>query len=326
MVKMHQYESSLAPYIEELIIQKRAQGYIYEFEADILKFFDRFCIEANFDGNVITRELIMAWSERRPVESLGYRSQRISFVRQLCLYMNSLGIDSYIPKNFSKKELSIPHIMNKEELSAFFASVDQYSKDSEDGYFHRFALGYRVLFRLFYFCGMRLSEGVGLGIKQVDLKSGRIQILQSKGRKDRVVYMSEDLKEYCSCYVATLKAHVADTNWLFPGKDPGDPMRRSTVCRKFRQFWGMTPYAATCDKPPTTHSLRHSFVVDKMNEWMAQGKDLGVLVPYLCKYLGHSSPKETFYYYHQVQQAFTIIREKDKMSTIVIPEVTNYEN
>jgi len=325
MVKAHEYTSSLAPYIEELITQKRAQGYIYGFEADIFELFDRFCIENGFTGNVITRELIMAWSEQRPVESLGYRSQRISFVRQLCLYMSSLGIDSYIPKNFSSKERSVPHIMSKEELSAFFASVDQYSKNNEGGFFYRFALGYRVLFRLYYFCGMRLSEGVGLGLKQVDLKSGRIQVLQSKGRKDRVVYMSDDLKEYCSCYAEALRAHVADTAWLFPGKNPEIPMHKSIVCRKFRQFWEMTPYAATCDKPPTTHSLRHGFVVDKMNEWMAQGKDLGVLVPYLCKYLGHHSPKETFYYYHQVQQAFSIIREKDKMSPIVIPEVADYE-
>jgi len=326
MVKTYEYKSRLAPYIEGLLEQKRALGYLYEFEAYILKSFDGFFLENEPDGDSITRELIMAWSKKRPVESLGYRSQRISFVRQLCLFMCSLGIDAYIPRNFSTKELSVPHILNKEELRALFEAIDNYSDENRSGSFHRFALSYRVMFRLYYFCGMRLSEVVNLGLEQVDLKSGRIQILQSKGRKDRVVYMSDDLREFCCCYVDAIRPHALDSVWLFPGRNPETPMSRTSLCKRFRQFWEMTPYARSCDKQPTVHSLRHSFVVDKMNEWMAEGKDLGVLVPYLCKYLGHSTPRETFYYYHQVQQAFSIIREKDLLSSIVIPEVMDYED
>ena len=42
MNKKYVYSSSLAPYIEGLIGQKRADGYIYEYEAYILKTFDNF--------------------------------------------------------------------------------------------------------------------------------------------------------------------------------------------------------------------------------------------------------------------------------------------
>ena len=45
------------------------------------------------------------------------------------------------------------------------------------------------------------------------------------------------------------------------------------------------------------------------------------LLPYLSKFLGHSSPSETFYYYHTVQEAFRIIRKKDKKADAVISEV-----
>ena len=53
---------------------------------------------------------------------------------------------------------------------------------------------------------------------------------------------------------------------------------------------------------------------------MAQGLDLNVLMPYLARFLGHKSPDETFYYYHQVLEAFRVIHEKDTIAKCVIPE------
>ena len=87
----------------------------------------------------------------------------------------------------------------------------------------------------------------------------------------------------------------------------------------------MTPFASTCDKAPTIHALRHTFVVNRMNEWMLDGISLNSMMPYLSRYLGHSSVEDTFYYYHQVDKAFQIIRGKDSLSEKVIPEVVHYE-
>lgn len=76
---------------------------------------------------------------------------------------------------------------------------------------------------------------------------------------------------------------------------------------------------------PTVHSLRHTFVVMRMNQWMEEGIRLEAMMLYLRKYLGHASVNDTFYYYHQVESAFHIIREKDTVSQHVIPEVYDYE-
>jgi len=54
---------------------------------------------------------------------------------------------------------------------------------------------------------------------------------------------------------------------------------------------------------------------------MEQGVSLKEMLPYLSRFLGHASPNETFYYYHQVDSAFRIIRQRDKSSSSVIPEV-----
>jgi len=98
MIEDYFYHSSLAPYIEGLIRQKRADGFLYEYEAYSLKTFDDFCVLNGFDETVITRDLIMKWAVQRDTEGVNYRNQRVSFVRQLSLYMNSLSILSYIPR------------------------------------------------------------------------------------------------------------------------------------------------------------------------------------------------------------------------------------
>lgn len=87
----------------------------------------------------------------------------------------------------------------------------------------------------------------------------------------------------------------------------------------------MTPYAGKVDKKPTVHSLRHTYVVTKMNDWMNEGKDFEAMMPYLRRYLGHTSIDETQYYYHQVVSAFEIVRKHDSVAGRVIPEVVPYE-
>jgi integrase len=62
-----------------------------------------------------------------------------------------------------------------------------------------------------------------------------------------------------------------------------------------------------------------------MNKWMEEGKNLNAMMPYLSAYLGHTSPQDTFYYYHQIESSFRIIRKKDISSGSIIPEVGGYE-
>jgi len=313
-------KSPFAPYIEGLLAQKRAGGYIYDSEAKTLESFDRFYIEQGLVGAEITRDIFMAWAEQRETENLATRARRATVLRQLALYMKALGKDAYVSNISFSTNKAVVHVLSAKELAALFAVIDTYTIGIPA--LRYFELEYRLLFRLYYCCGMRLFEGVKLTWQDVDLTDGSITILQSKGRKDRVVYMADDLCGFLSDYLLAMKRLVPETPWVFPGRDPSKHIVKHSVCRKFREFWAKTPYAEHCDKQPTPHCLRHTYVVDKMNEWMAQGKDLGVMMAYLSAYLGHSTMEETFYYYHHTHKASSIIKAKDIMSSVVIPEVT----
>jgi integrase len=321
---MREYRSSLAPYISGLITQKKACGYIYDYEAYVLESFDRFCIEENHTADTITRDLVMKWAIQRPTERKNTRNQRVSFVRQLALYMQSLGKKPYIPKHFASETVEVPHVLSRAELAAFIAVVDAYRPPQSA--FQRLIPTYRVLFRLFYCCGLRLAEGCYLRRCCLDLKRGTIKVLQSKGNKDRLVYLHEDVVGMCRAYDETMEKIAPEREWFFPGRRLDRPFQKTSVDKKFREFWNRTRFAGKVDKKPTVQSLRHTFVVDKMNEWMEKGVDTAVMMPYLSRYLGHASISETQYYFHSIEQAFPIVRSRDSAADMIIPEVVIYED
>ena len=323
MKKNYDYNSNFSLYIKGLINQKRADGFLFEYESYILKVFDDFCVNNDFQDNVITRDLVMKWAIQRETEGINYRNQRVSIVRQLSTYMNSLGINSYIPKHTASTVITVPHILNTEELESLFRVIDSYLPKSKK--WHRFSMEYQVIFRLYYCCGLRLAEACNLKISDVNLDDGILKIIQSKGNNDRLVYMANDVTELCKNYNKKMASILPDCKWFFPGGDPNYPIRKTSMDRKFKQLWNMTSFADECDKAPTIHALRHTFVVNKMNEWMMNGISLNNRIPYLSKYLGHSRVEDTFYYYHQVDRAFQIVRQKDSISDKVIPEVVEYE-
>lgn len=326
MLRTYEYASPLKPYIEGLISQKRSLGYNYEYEAYMLKTFDDYCIKKGLEKAGITKAFLGDWYVLRNTESKGYRGQRISSVRQLSLYMNSLGLDAYIPRDFSSREVHVPHILNDEEVESFFKAVDSYRSAAPAKPFQRLAAEYKVFFRIVYCCGLRNAEACNLKVQDVDLDKGTLTIIHSKGNKDRLVYLSDDMKQLCREYLYCLCNTLGfEPVWFFPCRIPTMSMRKTSIDKKFNEFWMQTPFSFTCDKKPTVHSLRHTFVVKRMNLWMEQELSLNAMMPYLSKYLGHKGRNETFYYYHQNESAFRIIRQKDTASGTVIPEVSAYE-
>lgn len=80
---------------------------------------------------------------------------------------------------------------------------------------------YRVIFRLIYCCGLRISEARTLKQEDVELKNGRVRILEAKGHKNRFVYLADDLAELLQEYMAVMKTvYDCQSDWFFPSRDP----------------------------------------------------------------------------------------------------------
>ena len=323
MKKDYEYSSPLAPYIRGLVEQKRSNGFSYVDSAYMLQRFDRFCESYGLSVAELPRELVMDWSVQCPNEILTTRNHRVSLVRQLAIYMSSLGLPVYMPRRCASGEKRAPYVLNQDELTALFQVID----NQIPFYKHpqRFIEAEKIAYRLYYCCGLRLSEALHLRRENVNLEHGILKIVHSKGDKDRLVCMADDLTAMCRDYYDYIKKECPDSPWFFPGKNPENTFAHSTFPTNFRWLWEQTSYAKMCNKYPTIHSLRYTFVVDKINEWMLSGIKLEAMLPYLSRYLGHATVSDTLYYYYLVDRAFKVIRQKDNRSQNIIPEAVPYE-
>ena len=97
--------------------------------------------------------------------------------------------------------------------------------------------------------------------------------------------------------------------WFFPGLDPKKHLNPSTTSIKMELFWMKTGRYVEGGKKPTVHSLRHTYVVDRINRWIADGKNVDQMMAYLAMFLGHANPDGSDYYYHTSLAATVIVRD-----------------
>jgi len=317
------YYSTLAASIMGLIDEKRRSGYAYNSNENVLKELDTFCIQSGYTCETVVKELSDAWSIQKATEGLNARNIRISALRQLSKYIFSLGKEAYLPRRLQSKETSVAHVFTPAELFSFFEALDS-MRPTQIASGARILNECKVLFRLYYCCGMRLSEPLNLTWHCVDLDVGSLRILQSKGDKDRIIWIADDINSMLQQYRDYIGQECPGCEWVFPGIKIDIHLNDVSVRNYFRRAWYSTPYSILSN-PPTVKSFRHTFVVDRLNSWMESGENIQNKLQYLSKFLGHSSIHESLYYYHQVEQGWKIVRQKDRTSDQVIPEVNTDE-
>ncbi len=64
----------------------------------------------------------------------------------------------------------------------------------------------------------------------------------------------------------------------------------------WRQLCVSAQVLKTEGHPPRLHDLRHSFAVNALQRWYAQGANVQAKLPHLAAYLGHLSVVSTHYY------------------------------
>jgi integrase/recombinase XerD len=137
------------------------------------------------------------------------------------------------------KEHYLPVILSPAEVLRFPEAAPSYS--------------HRVIFSTMYGTGMRVSEVLHLRMRHIDSQRMMIRIEQSKGNRDRDVPLSPKLLELLRTYWHKLRPR----EWLFPGQNPDQPLRRESVGQAVTQ----AARRAGLAKKPSPHCLRHAFAV-----------------------------------------------------------------
>lgn len=141
---------------------------------------------------------------------------------------------------------------------------------------------HRCLLCTCYGCGLRVSELVGLRVRNIDGERRVLRVEQGKGNKDRDVALSEtslaQLRHYWSQY--------RPADWLFQNEHTGKPLNVSTPQKVYNQCKD----EAGIEKPGGIHALRHAYATHQL--------EAGMPVHQLQRALGHVSLESTMRYVH----------------------------
>jgi integrase/recombinase XerD len=167
-----------------------------------------------------------------------------------------------------RREKRLPNVLSKQEIKAILEAPTN--------------LKHRAMLSLIYACGLRRSELLNLTLKDVLSDRNLLFIRQSKGKKDRVVPISNKIIDMLREYFKAYRPKI----WLFEGQYTGEQYSERSLQLVLKQAL----QKAGNKKPVSLHWLRHSYATHLLES----GTDLR----YIQELLGHSSSKTTEIYTH----------------------------
>ncbi len=133
----------------------------------------------------------------------------------------------------------------------------------------------RALFLLMLRCGLRVSEVAKLKVSEIDWNQQALLVKQGKGRKDRWIFLSDDVVTILQECLLLRPPTVPDDLFFWNQKRKKEPLSIKGIQKK------MERYAKTAEVKASCHSLRHTFASNMLEE--------GAEIVSIKEFLGHSS-------------------------------------
>lgn len=260
--------------------------YIYENDHDTGKNIEDISIADMTEAEVkkisvsdIYNFIFYASDERQNADKARYR--KISSLRSFFKYLEKVA---HIIESDPTKDLDIP--VPKRALPKFL-SLDESLRllkasstaDSKRDY---------CIITLFLNCGMRLSELVGINIKDIDFYENRLKVL-GKGNKERMVYLNKACLDALNSYLEIRRSNTKAQ--AEPALFISNQNKRISKRRVQQIVENALTEAGLDGKGITTHKLRHTAAT-----LMYQYGDADALT--LKELLGHASVATTEIYTH----------------------------
>jgi integrase/recombinase XerD len=209
--------------------------------------------------------------------SSAYQNQVINGVKLFFTFSRSLKFEVEKAER-PRREHKLPNVLSKEEVSAILKALTN--------------LKHRTMLSLIYACGLRRSELLNLKPENIDSKRHLLIILNAKGKKDRVVPISDKVIDMLREYYKAYKPKV----WLFEGQQQAGQYSEMSLQKVLKKALETT----RINKPVTLHWLRHSYATHLLES----GTDLR----YIQELLGHKSSKTTEIYTHVSEKSLQRIK------------------
>jgi integrase len=93
----------------------------------------------------------------------------------------------------------------------------------------------------------------------------------------------------------------------------------------FKSIWDAAGLKRDGKIKPRAYDFRHHFACANILKWSKEETDVHAMLPYLMRYMGHSSLESTYYYIHLIPDFFPQYSILTSSMESLIPEVEDDE-
>lgn len=278
--------------VQDYLSIRRTLGYRLEREGCLLPDFASF-LKAH-RAEFITKELALEWATLSANASPQSWAKRLTMVRGLANYVYPFDPRTEIPPydllTCSRHRLT-PYIYSTDEIRKLIAECHSLHCSLTP---HT----YSTLIGLLAVTGMRLGEAINLDRADIDWQQALITIRSGKFGKSREVPVHETTIQALRAY-----AQVRDKLFRHPNNQrsffisqSGQRLFPQNVWRTFNKLRFRADITRSGLPKPRIHDLRHTFAVRTLLQWYQEGVDVERRIAVLSTYLGHVSPRSTYWY------------------------------
>lgn len=309
-------------YLYKYIEYKINLGYSFLSSKEKLMSFDKYTSSNYPNATYVSKEILESFLNSKNVKKSS-KAGLASALRQFCKYLVSIDIDAYVIPNRKYKrgnETYIPHIYTKEELTAFFKTLNNLYPNN---IYKNIIID--TIFRLLYSTGLRVSECINIKIKDIDFTNSSIIIYNTKNTENRLIVISENLKQKLEFININYNSNCLQNDYFFRHGN-GKKYTPDSIYSCFRKILYYSKIKHT-GNGPRVHDFRHTFCVLSLKQAVENGKDINSYLPILSCYVGHKKLISTAYYLRLTADMYPDIKNKiEKYSSDLILEMEEIDD
>ena len=314
------FRSCLAEQMTDLVNFKRIQGYDYTSQADILCYFDRFLCRESWAQPQLTCELLQRYVEHTEPLAPNTRIGRLSVVRVFSRFLHTFQAHSAVLDHIPAKRPLLPrfYLYSQAEIGALMSAALQL-RPARSLRPHCFGM----LIGLIAVTGLRISEALGLQLRDVEPDHGRLFVRNGKFGKQRHVAIHSSTVTRLQAYLEIRRCYASDgpSAALFLDR-LGRTLSYQQAKDTFRALRRSAQVGLSAARPPRLHDLRHTYACNCLQKWRSEGADVNAKLPVLATAMGHTKIEHTQIYLHVTPQQLT--EASERLRSNLIPAVKGH--
>jgi integrase/recombinase XerD len=295
------FQSGLGPSMQRYIDTKQTLGRKFANETRVLLDWDAFLYQGHGRSRTVCGDSFNAWTKSLGRLNPNVQRERMRIVRNFLLFHARYNAIDFIPDMHSFPRLippKPPRLVSTSEMARVLAVAARLHAYFDNPLRARTV---RMALLLLFCCGLRRGELLRLRLVHFDPEQDLLRIEATKFNKSRLVPLSKSVAWELHDYLGMRrlsKVPVKKESFLFwtPRRTESATYTGAVLSDAWRQLCLTVGILDVRGRPPRIHDLRHSFIVEALQRWYAQGKQVQNKLIYLSSYVGHVSPASTHYY------------------------------